>query len=344
MEEQDETRLIARIAAVNRKTLFVRDGVTRRGQHPKHHGCVRAKFETFDGIPAEYRSGIFAVPRQFDALVRFSNGSAQDDREPDAHGMAIKLVAVEGPKVLAESLDPHAQDFILTDHPVFFSTSLEEYLVFNAHFTRILDFTRNWHESIAGFLPRLVGLVQGAFALVLQHPGLLRRARRFAGARPASPLKSNYWSTTPYLLGSTPVKYMVRPEAPLETGGVRHADGLGETLRDELSRSAATFTFGVHPRSRPDEQPVEDTTDTWHADPAGFVALARITIPRQAVDSGKGADAMAEKIVFSPWHALREHEPLGAINRARKVVYLEMARARLAANGQLSSGASAPNP
>lgn len=126
METSDDGALIDRISAMNRKTLSIRNGVTRRGQHPKHHGCVVADFEVLDSIPPEYRLGVFVAPRRFEALIRFSNGSTYDDREPDAHGMAIKLVAVEGDKLLKKSLDPRSQDFILTDHPVFFSKSLEE--------------------------------------------------------------------------------------------------------------------------------------------------------------------------------------------------------------------------
>jgi hypothetical protein len=335
METADDDAAIARISAMNLKTLSVRHGVARRGQHPKHHGCVVAEFEVFDCVPPEYRLGVFAAPRRFEALVRFSNGSTYDDREPDAHGMAIKLVAVEGEKLLKESLDPRSQDFILTDHPVFFSKSLEEYVVFNEHFTRILDFTRNWRDGIFRFLPRLLGFLHGAIALRVLYPDLLHRAQQFASGTPSSPLKSSYWSTTPYVLGAKPVKYMVRPDTAIDARGVKTTDGLGAALRDELGRSAATFTFGIHPQANPLQQPIEDTTVDWHRDPGAFVPLARLTVPQQQVDGTDGADAVAECIVFSPWHALREHRPLGAVNRARRDAYQKLARARLAANASL---------
>ena len=38
--------------------------------------------------------------------------------------------------------------------------------------------------------------------------------------------------------------------------------------------------------------------------------------------------AFAEKIAFNPWSALQEHQPLGGMNRARKLIYTELAKLR----------------
>jgi hypothetical protein len=337
---EGEAAMVDQLVAMNLKTMFVRNGVARRGQHPKHHACAVATFDVLEDVPAVYRVGVFAVPRRYSALVRFSNGSTYDDREPDAHGMAIKLLDVDGHQLLPDSMAPRSQDFILSDHPVFFSRTLEEYLVFNRYFTKIIDFKRNWREDIAGFLPRLMGLVHGALALWILHGGLLRRARRFAGATPSSLLASNFWSTTPYLLGNLPVKYIAKAEAHAHAGPVTSFDGLGEVLRAQLARGKATFAFGVHPQIDPVTHPIEDTTVDWHSDPDAFVPLARITLPRQSIEKAEGASALAERIVFSPWHALEEHQPLGSINRARKRVYEVMARMRHEANGTHPPGAA----
>ena len=51
-----------------------------------------------DGLPPELRYGVFKTPRTFDALIRFSAGNVevQEDTVPQAAGMAIKLLGVEG--------------------------------------------------------------------------------------------------------------------------------------------------------------------------------------------------------------------------------------------------------
>ena len=65
---------------------------------------MRAEFIVEGELPSEYRVGIFREPRTFAAWVRFSNGSGvvQRDIVPDGRGMAIKLMGVDGRKLLAD--------------------------------------------------------------------------------------------------------------------------------------------------------------------------------------------------------------------------------------------------
>ena len=98
----------------------------RRGQHPKQHGCVRAEFTVEDDVPDDLKVGIFREPRSYPAWVRYSNGSQDDDGVGDIHGMAIKLMDVDGPKVLDDERNERTHDFVLMDHPVFFSRNCAE--------------------------------------------------------------------------------------------------------------------------------------------------------------------------------------------------------------------------
>jgi catalase len=121
----------AKIRKIKVATLFgmlIRTGSRRRGQHPKQHGCVRAKFEVLADIPAEYKVGLFAKPATYDALVRFSNGPQPKDSDRGAQGMAIKLIGVPGTKILSDQNDAPTHDFILVDGPVFFVRDIDWYL------------------------------------------------------------------------------------------------------------------------------------------------------------------------------------------------------------------------
>jgi hypothetical protein len=331
----NESAIIAAIVRMNRKTMSYRDGVAKRGQHGKDHGCVKATFTVLQDLPQDLRQGVFRSPHCFDALIRFSNGTWYDDRIPDVRGMAIKLVHVTGDRLLPMAEDEPNQDFILVDYPVFFAKSMAEYLVFNDYFTKMLDFLKNW-KSISGFFPRLFGYLQGAFMLQVFHAGLLQRSRAFASRRLVSLLATNYWSTTPYLLGSAgAVKYMARSlfTATDAAGGVETPDGLTEALRNDLRSSAASFEFGVHRQGDPETHPIEDTTKDWHADPQRFIPLAKIDIPPQEIFPSVSAQSLAERLSFSPWNGLVEHLPLGSVNRARRDVYLTMSKLRHEANG-----------
>jgi hypothetical protein len=63
----------------------------------------------------------------------------------------------------------------------------------------------------------------------------------------------------------------------------------------------------------------------WSENGAEYFKLATILIPPQIVDPGA---PLAERLAFSPWHALEAHRPLGAINRARRDVYEKMSKSR----------------
>lgn len=316
----DEDEIIERLAQMNIKTLSTSNGITKRGQHGKHHGCVRAKFHVDADLDDEFSVGVFEPGKEYACLIRFSNGRRNDDRQKDAHGMAIKLLDVPGAKLLPGREASDAHDFLLVDHPVFFCADLSDYVVFNRHFTPFLDLSVNPFS-----LGRLFRGIYGMSALGLFHRSLLKRAQKFASHTLPSPLASDYHSTTPYLLGERAVKYRVTSLQPA-TGGVDHADGLRTKLWDEIEREGAAFEFGVVLQTDVERQPVEDASINWDTQGGAYQRIATIEIPKQA--PGEDNDQLAEELVFSPWRCLKEQEPIGAINRARLVVYRTLSEFR----------------
>ncbi|NJD32830.1 MAG: catalase, partial [Gammaproteobacteria bacterium] len=103
----------------------------RRDAHAKAHGCLRAEFTVRHDLPEALRNGVFVPGRTYKAWVRFSNGNAylQPDATKDARGMAIKLMGVQGPKLLTSPDEANAQtqDFLMINYPVFFNRDPAEY-------------------------------------------------------------------------------------------------------------------------------------------------------------------------------------------------------------------------
>jgi len=100
-----------------------------RDAHAKDNGCVRATFCVDHDLKNELRIGVFKYPgREYQAWIRFSNGNSEqkNSRFPDARGMAIKLMGVEGQKLLEHAEDgdeeKYTQDFILISSRVFLWT------------------------------------------------------------------------------------------------------------------------------------------------------------------------------------------------------------------------------
>jgi len=120
------------LEAINQISLEILDTArrpVRRGQHPKHHGCVRAEFVVGPDVPDDLKVGIFREAKTYQATVRFSNGAQQDDTRPDIHGMAVKVLGVKGPRAL-EKDDGEAHDFVLIDTEVFFAPDAKTVLEF----------------------------------------------------------------------------------------------------------------------------------------------------------------------------------------------------------------------
>src|SRR5919202_5054949 len=80
-------------------------GPDLRQVHTKSHGLVWGEFIVESDIPETVKVGVFAKPQTYPIWVRFSNasgpekrGKLKSDKEPDARGIAIKLMNVEGEK------------------------------------------------------------------------------------------------------------------------------------------------------------------------------------------------------------------------------------------------------
>jgi hypothetical protein len=281
----------------------------RRDAHAKDHGCVTASFEVDNNLldPAE-KVGVFASNKSYPAWIRFSNGSfhVQGDVEADVRGFAIKLMEVEGDKVLAAQRDAQTQDFLLINGPKMFVRNPVDYVEFSqkaldgnpvSYFLK-LD-PRQWH------LRELFNLL-----------GIVRK-------KPSSPLNSQYWSTTPYRLGEdNAVKFSARPcdgevdgrpDDPSE-------DYLREAMAEHLAGNDACFEFMVQRQLDPESMPIEDPTYEWEEGQSPFVVVARIKIPAQTFDT-PGRQTFCENLSMNPWHTLPEHRPLGGINRVRRTVY-----------------------
>src|SRR5438270_5226980 len=130
----DETAYITQIInsgvrMINRVRAAEKDGVYRRDAHAKTHACVAATFSVAPEIDSRLRQGVFREPHTYKAWVRFSSGNEalRSDWSPDARGMAIKLLGVDGPKLLEGEEGERTQDFLMINNPTFFIRNVEQY-------------------------------------------------------------------------------------------------------------------------------------------------------------------------------------------------------------------------
>ena len=65
-----------------------------RDVHRKTHGCFKARITINSDLDPAYQKGLFMPGKEYDAVVRFSNGNPRNnsDYAPDARGMAVKFL------------------------------------------------------------------------------------------------------------------------------------------------------------------------------------------------------------------------------------------------------------
>ncbi len=322
-EDDSAIKNIAEMVVASVRREYPPGTLAKRDAHPKHHAVLRARFTVADDVPSELRHGLFAAPASYPAWIRFSNGSPspQPDRRRDQRGMAIKLLDVPGEKVLAAERDALTQDFILSSNPRFFIRSVSDYVDFTRAATKKPSFrVLSYFFRGAPWRWRIHEL----------------RALIESLQRTDDVLAMRYWSQTPYRLGPHVVKYSARPvkrgNAPSPEGPRSSPDFLRETLAARLAMEAAEFEFLVQKRTDPSSMPIEDATIEWDEGRAPFARVATVVIPVQRFESAAQM-RLAEQISYTPWHTLPEHEPLGGINRTRRVVYEAVSRVRHELNG-----------
>jgi len=281
-----------------------------RQVHTKTHGCVKGVFEVGE-LPEELRVGVFSKPRKFHAWVRFSNANSHPKPDPkkDIRGFALKLLGVDGEKILTDEKNAKTQDFLLMSSETFFSPSL-------------LEFSKTMKAALAK--NKLVVLL---YFLNPVRWGLLKRYIK-SKIKCENPLDQKYWSTQPFRFGTDDkaVKYFVKPhEANTYVNENLTGDNfLQINMAQTLNSHEAKFDFFVQFQTDADKMPIENPSVPWTS---SFQKVATLTIVSQQFSSPSELD-YGEDLSFNPWHCLPEHQPLGGFNRARKVAYEVMSKYR----------------
>lgn len=288
-------------------------GNALRDAHPKAHGCVRAEFHVLPTLPDKLAKGVFIPGKTYQAWIRFSNASpnaAKADIKRDARGMAIKLLAVPGEKIIGG--EAATQDFIMINHPVFFANE-------PGHYRSLIQDTNSGSFFKKLHIPFALGAKGTMIALSLN-------------TRISNPLQARYWSMVPYQLGlgadRQAVKYSARACSAERDPMPDHPghNFLRDALKNSLQKKDACMEFLVQPRTS-NTLLVEDSMTEWKEADAPFYPAAVIRIPEQVFDTPE-QNKFCENLSFTPWHSLPEHKPLGAVNRLRKVIYERVSRVR----------------
>lgn len=161
-----------------------------------------------------------------------------------------------------------------------------------------------------------------------------------------NPLKVQYFGAAPFRFGSDRVmKFSVVPaagEMPQEAFSPEEAvsqapDYLALALKKSMAQAKARgktihLSFMIQTVEKSllagrQKDMIENAALAWSEKEFPAVKVAHIIIDPAAQQNEIFVDA-CKPLRFTPWHALKAHEPLGGINRLRKPVYCESGKFR----------------
>jgi len=282
-----------------------------RGLHAKGQAGVEAELTVLPDLPEHARVGLFKTPGTFRAFVRFSNGAGQKQPDPkgDVRGIAIKVMGVDGKKIIPGLENAKTQDFLLIQSP---ATPFS-----NAH--QFVSFVMATANPLL-LLPRMIGLfgLSRAFQLI----GKLVKSLAVPVTSVAT---SRYWSALPIKFGPYAVKYGLQPHAQPAPGAQKGTSPgyLSDELAARLKQGPVVYDFRVQFFVDEARTPIEDASHEWAESDAPFVTLGRLTLVQQDLSSpaGQKLAALVERLSFDPWHATEDFRPLGNMMRARSAAY-----------------------
>ena len=305
-------------------------GVRRRPQHAKMIAGVRdAVFVVSPDIPEDLSLDFLKPRESYRAAVRFSNAAGfirADDAEPDLRGAAIKIRLPEGME----------QDFLMTNAKEHHAKDALEAMATSLSFSQagvlqqIADFVEGPDE---GFLHTNEGIKQAdnkitGLAKLAGRVGpitaarILRTLKKQMGTPVESLATETYWSRAPIRIGEVAVKYRLLPATPKGEVEQSESDLRGEFQRC-LERGEVRFQFQVQRYIDEERTPIEDARKAWESP---HETIAELVIPQQRLAEDED---FFERLDFNPWHVnTANFEPIGNMNRARKVVYPAAVEAR----------------
>jgi len=332
-EAETEQGLIKQILKIS-ETTFKDSGHAMRGVHAKSHGIVEGKLIVPAGLPPVLAQGLFARPGEYDVIMRFSTspGDIMDDSVSTPRGLAIKVFGVEGAR-LPGSEGADTQDFVFVNGKAFSAPNAKAFL---ANLSLLAGTT----DKIGGLKKVLSAALQGVESLVEATGNKSPTLNALGGHQETNILGESFFSQVPIRYGEYVAKVGVKPTASALTALTdKHVDmkdkpdALRETVHDFFSGQGGEWEFVVQLCDGQADMPIEDAHKAWPEDKSPYIPVARLVVGPQASWNETKATKVNDTLVFSPWHGVLEHQPLGSIMRVRKAVYEASAQFRLSHNG-----------
>jgi hypothetical protein len=308
-------------------------GSAVRAVHAKSHGLIRGHLTVLEGLSPELAQGLFAQSGTYEALLRVSTapGDILDDAVSAPRGVGLKIFDVPGER-LPGSGDGD-QDFLMVNGPIFGAPTPAAFL----KNLKLLAATTDKAEGLKKAWSATLRALEGALEAVGGQSVLISQ---LGGTPETHPLGETYFSQTAFRYGDFVAKFALKPISPgltdvsgtkVDVGG--RPDALREDVREVIVEQGGAWQLCVQLCADLEKMPIENPTVLWDEKLSPFVPVATFTADTQLSWEDGVSERQEDALSFSPWHGLAAHQPLGAVNRARKDTYEFSATYRSTTNG-----------
>jgi len=297
-----------------------------RGTHVKTQGVVKGELTILPDLPDELAQGLCSPANQKlnggkrDLVLRYANEPSflQDDRAPGPRGCGLKIFGVTG-----DFLDPmgekaHTQDMTFNNAPILELTDLPT----TVEIFQIRE--RNFRTP-----EKISEEVKKRDDAELQMAPTQLPNHHFLGY--------TMYSQSAYRWGPYVAKYALFPTGKLQEELSKRNQISDQSdpeqhsmwLREYFQEHDATYDLRIQLCKDLKEQPVEKCSMEWEQDKFPFKTVAQLVFPRgqDSFDSARRT-FWEDKMKLNIWYGLRDHQPLGSVNRLRKRLYQESQKFR----------------
>ncbi|KAF2123374.1 heme-dependent catalase [Dothidotthia symphoricarpi CBS 119687] len=310
-DEGEKTRQIGETMNKMQQHNFDQHRHAFRATHVKTQGVVKGKLTVLSNISDHLRQGLFKTPgKTYDVAARYANEPVflQADQEPGPRGLAMRIFEVEGERLEGANPNATTQDFFFNNAPMIELTDIDTCL-------EIMNLREKYFDS-----PTMLAAATKlrTDAIKQSAPGMLPNTNM---------ISHSFYSQSAFRFGEWyghmalfPVLDEMKSRTEKMKGSYSR-ETLADWLMEYYAENGAKYEFKIQLGTSPEHHPTEDASIVWDEATAPYQTIAVIEFPPQDALTAARRVFWEDYMKLSPWDALAEHQPLGSINRLRRVVY-----------------------
>ncbi|KNY30802.1 catalase family protein [Brucella anthropi] len=317
-EERIVRDIVSHMAAAQARNAE-RHRHAHRDAHAKSHAVLKGRMAVHDGLVPELAQGIFAAPREYEVVARLSSapGDIHSDSIPEPRGFAIKIIGVEGERLVPE-LGGANQDFLMVNFPILAFGTVQKY----KKMLTLLERRAQAPEAVQKATAATARGVRGLVKAVGATPGATLQG--LARDR-AHVLGETFHTQAAIRYGDYIAKLSLAPQGEVAVlTGQEVGDGfsaMADAVAAHFARAGASYELRAQLCTDAENMPVEDAAILWDPDASPHVPIATLQFEPQDVLSPARRVHGDDHLAFNPWNGVAAHRPLGSIMRVRKAAY-----------------------